>query len=404
MIEALRHPTVQKFIHDHENEDEKTLLLKHKEIHGVPAARIAEQITGRRKAKTKLPLYYNTPGILYPAGLGMEQCSSEKTADFKAALLKDQISNKTCCADLTGGFGIDALFISRIVDMVHFVEPNEALLQLARHNHQLLKAENIVYHNTTAEAFLKDSPDRFDAVFIDPDRRDKHSKKMFRLNECEPDITTLAGLVFEKSDILLLKASPWLDIQQGVHDLPFVKKVVILALDNECKESLYLCVKNYHEEATIETVNLTSNSDQRFLFLLSAEKESVVQYSEPLRYLYDPNAAIRKAGGFKTLAAEYNLLKIHPNTHLYTSDTLIQPFPGRVFSIEAFVKPRHSALKEFLPDLKANVITRNYPLQPDELKKKLSLKDGGDKFLIAFTGEKNRKHLAFATAVQPNFT
>ena len=50
-------------------------------------------------------------------------------------------------------------------------------------------------------------------------------------------------------------------------------------------------------------------------------------------------------------------------------------------------------LKENLDGIKrANITCRNFPLQADELRKKLGIKEGGDKYIIATTDE-NGNHL-----------
>ncbi|HKZ38445.1 MAG TPA: hypothetical protein VJ184_12385, partial [Chryseolinea sp.] len=102
------------------------------------------------------------------------------------------------------------------------------------------------------------------------------------------------------------------------------------------------------------------------------------------------------SGAFKTIASRFNVPKVHPNTHLYTSDLFLKNFPGRIFEIESLVKDDPKILKRFFPDRKANVTTRNYSASVDELRKKTRLTDGGEKFLIAFSGM-TKNFLAVAT-------
>ena len=123
----------------------------------------------------------------------------------------------------------------------------------------------------------------------------------------------------------------------------------------------------------------------RVQFTFLDERNSVVQYAEPLHYLYEPNASILKAGAFRFIGKQFNLFKLHVNTHLYTSIDLVENFPGRVFKI-LMTNPKETDLRKYFPDGKANVATRNYPLNADELKKKLKLKDGGELFLFGVTG------------------
>jgi len=384
-------PEIQQFIRDHEHDDEKALVLRQKTILNVPAASIAEQIRGRRKAKDKIPSYYAETGILYPPGLNLEQSSSEETAVYKSDLLPSNNSNGV---DLTGGFGIDSLFLSRRAKKFFYVEPNAALLNIARHNHSRLGATNIDHINATAEEFLRNHAGNIDFVFIDPSRRSASNQKTYRLSETEPDITRLQDVIFEKSDFLLIKASPWLDIRQGLAELRYVKAVYVVSCGNECKEILFLSQKGHFEEPAIVTINLTSTGRQELIFSLADEKNLHLHYAEPGNYLFEPNASILKAGAFKTPAAAYNLSKLSGNTHLYTGPLNLD-FPGRVFEVVAYVKSDAKIVHQHVKNGKANVLTRNYPLTPDALKKKLKLNDGGDDYVIAFSGEKD-KYIAVA--------
>lgn len=393
IIESLFLDQVQNYIIAHEHDDERNLVLRHKEILGVPSSLIAEQIACRRKAKEKLPLYYQTPGIIYPPPLNLEQTSSEQTARFKSSLITEALAagNKTLtrAIDLTSGLGIDTWFLSRIFNHFDAVEPNLRLLAIAQHNHQQLGATNIRYHNTTAERFLEQMKESADLIFIDPSRR-AANKKVFTFADSEPDIVGLQHLIFEKTNNLVIKASPLLDISHALKALDFVKSVFAVAVDNEVKELLFFAAKNFEGEPGIHTVNLVRQRRDSFSFSLSEEASATVNFSDPLTYLYEPNAAILKAGAFKSIAQHFNLAKIHPSTHLYTADHLTENFPGRVFATEARVKPDAKSMKPFFPEGKANITTRNYPLTVEELKKRTGLKDGGEKFLIGFSGMKEK--------------
>jgi hypothetical protein len=391
VLKNLLTPEVQKFIREHHQDDERQLVLKHKLIEGVPSSIIAAQISGRRKAKDKLPTYYNSEGIIYPPGTNLEQTSSEQTAIFKSALISQlnlSSSRRQSLGqgvDLTGGFGIDTYFLSQRFHQFHYIEPDASLLEIARHNHIQLGAVNIEYHNVSAEEFL-DPLEPVDFIFIDPSRRTQN-KKVFTLSDSQPDIVALQKKIFAKTNHLLIKASPLLDIKLGLKELAGVKKVWIVSVENEVRELLFLCEKNFSAEPLIEAVNLSREGNaESFNFLFSEERALAVDLADPLEFLYEPNASILKAGAFKTISKQFNLFKIQTNTHLYTSDILVNDFPGRVFKIEAFIKPDPKTVRQLFPDGKANVTTRNYPLSVDELKKKTGIRDGGDQYLIAFSG------------------
>lgn len=381
---------VQRFILEHETADEKELVLKHKSILGLPTALIAQQISGRKKAKDKLPDYYHTHGIIYPPNLNLEQSSSEKTALFKSEVLRSLDTDHTTILDLTGGLGVDCFYFSKVFDNVIYTDPNESLLALAKHNHLQLGASHISHHALTAAEFLKTTNTRADVIFLDPSRRTASNQKVFKLSDCEPDVTELQSIIFTKTDYLLLKASPLLDLQQALKELTNVFRIFVLAVDNECKELLFLCRRDYSGEPRITAVNLHHQARADFSFTLPEEKEASLFYSTPKQYLYEPNSAILKAGAFKKIASSFALEKLHPNTHLYTSNSVNLDFPGRIFRMDAKLKSDPKIIAEHFPEKKANIITRNYPLRVDELKKKLKLTEGGDQFLIAASTEKER--------------
>lgn len=386
MISRIASEVVQQYIFDHEHEDERKLALNKKEILGVPPSVLAEQIRGRKKAKEKLPSYYRTQGIVYPPGINLEQCSSEQAAAFKASVVQKHLGIKlTSCADLTGGFGVDSFAFSKICNTVHTVDPNESLLEIAKHNHTLLGATNIFYHSQTAEDFLLQNENRFDFIYIDPSRRRNANQRVFKFSECEPNVVDLLSPLLKKSDVVLVKASPLVDISQGLQELPHTQHVYVLSVNNECKEVLFLCTSNPEQEPVIHAVNLVHEVVHEFSFSQTEEKKSTSSISVPSTYLYEPNASILKAGAFKLVATRFNIHKVHVNTHLYTSDKLVHDFPGRIFKVEAIVKPDAKSIKPYLPEERANVITRNYPLIPDTLRKRIGLKDGGEKYVIGFT-------------------
>lgn len=368
------------------------MVLKNKVLFSIPSAQLSEQIVSRRKAKEKLPMYYNTAGIIYPPPQNLEQSSSQITALFKSGVMREQAGHDhLTCADLTGGFGVDTFFFSKTVGNMHYVEPETSLLEVARHNHELLGAGNVTYHAATAEAFLETFDHSLDFIYVDPSRRQETGQKVHAFADSQPDIAKLAKKIFGKTHMMLLKASPLLDIQAGIAQLEGVKKVFVVAVRNECKEVLFLCEKGFSGVPAIRAVNIRpEGNNSEFEFTFHDEHDQKVVFSDPLRYLFEPNAAILKAGAFKSVAARFNLAKISVNTHLYTADERVAGFPGKTFEIEKHVKPQPRAVRDSFPDGKANVTTRNYPLSPEALKRKTALKDGGDKFLIGFSAERSR--------------
>lgn len=359
---------------------EIALLLSKKT--DLDAAFVLAQINGIQKAKNKLPAFYNTPNIVYPTKLSMEQCSSGKTGIFKSNLVDgDHL------IDLTGGFGVDSYYFSKQFKQVTYVEQSQSLFEIVKSNFNKLKANNVDLVNSTAEEFLETTNKKADVVYIDPSRRNEN-QRVFKLDECTPNIIELAPAIFELADKILIKASPLLDIKQSLKDLKYVSKVWVVSVDNDCKEVLYLLKNGNTKEPQINTINLTK-TDQEFHFNFLEESGTNSSYSEPLNYIYEPNASILKAGAFNSIAKKYEVKKLAPNSHLYTSEELIEHFPGRTFKVEKVLPYQPKDFRK-LGITKANVSCRNFKDKPEQVKKKLKLKDGGNTYLFATSDQNNK--------------
>lgn len=341
-----------------------------------------QQIEGRERTADKLPTFASIPDWWYPVRLSCEQCSSELTARYKASLLSPLAlgeGKEERFLDLTGGYGVDTYFLSEQFSHTDYVEQNEELCRIAAHNFALSQKSkverqklSIAIHNTTAEDFLLSSPcgeAGWGLIFLDPARRDSHGSKVFRIEECTPNVVELLPTLLAHSKRLLIKLSPMLDLTQAVTSLSQVNwDIHIVAIKNEVKEVLLLSGGT----GQITTIDL-AQKDQAFVFTREEEQHCGLDIRDGklANYLYEPNAAILKAGAYKLVAQRFGLHKLDVNTHLYTSRQFIENFPGRVWRIT-----EKQNLKQ------ANVLTRNYPLTPEQLKKKLHLRDGGTAFVI----------------------
>lgn len=385
-IEKITSKEVQEFIRINENMDEKKIVLKNTPVHGVPAPIVANQISGRRKAKYKLPTFYASDQVVYPPGLNLEQSSSEKTATFKSTFLKNSLPQSETLVDLTAGFGIDSFFLGKTFKAVTCVEPQNQLLKISCHNHSVLGGTGFSYFEGTAEMFLSNAH-HSTVFYIDPSRRVTGDKKVFRLRDCDPDITALQSRIFEFSDFLLVKTSPLLDLTVATSELSGVCKIVVLSVDNDCKELLFLCQRNFSGEPEIHATCLFTSAqpEESLSFTWKEEKNAVIEIAEPHSYIYEPNVAVLKAGAFKSIAARTGLKKIHANTHLYTSNSLVNSFPGRIFQVVEPLKSDRKYLEKVLPRMKVNIILRNYPESVETLRKKLNLVEGGEDYLLGFT-------------------
>jgi len=370
------------YILAHENADLAKLLLK-KKILDHPASFVANQINGRRRAKDKLPTWYANPAIVYPPQQNLEQCSSETTAMFKCEIVKRSAKTETI-ADLTGGFGVDSFFFSREFLKVYHIEPDAGLCALAKENHALLKSVGthnpIEYVESTAEEFIPKITQKLSWIFLDPSRK-ANGKKILKLTDSQPDATKLLPLLFLKTDNILIKTSPLLDLKDGLKQLPGTREIFVVSVGNECKEVLFRLEKGWTSEPEIICIHINSNGEESFPFRFSEETKIEINFREPQEFIYEPNTSLLKAGAFKSIAQAYGLSKIAVNTHLYTSNKRIAEFPGRVFRVQS----PFSTLEKGR-GLMYNIVCRNHPLTPEQIKKKFKLKDGGEKYLLAFSG------------------
>ncbi|TLP80549.1 THUMP-like domain-containing protein [Maribacter sp. ACAM166] len=369
---------VQRFINDNLSSNIHKILLKKSPFSNVTSKELVEQIESKAKSKQKLPTWFATKNIYQPNKLNLSQTSSEITAFYKASLLHGDT-----IADITAGLGVDSVAFSMKMNHVIHVEQNEALSTIAKYNFKQLGVNNIECVCTDGISFLKNSSNTFDWIYIDPSRRDKDNKKVYYLSDCEPNVTNKIDFLFSKSKNLLLKTGPLLDLNSGLKQLKNVKEIHIIAISNDVKELLWILEKNYDKELVIKTVNFKNDTRQIFQFNPNDEHSAISTNSLPRNYLYEPNAAILKSGAFQYIGNHYNLHKLHSNSHLYTSNTLIS-FPGRIFKILNTLGYSKKSIKKF--DLKkANISKRNFPDSVEQIKKKLSLLDGGESYLFCTT-------------------
>jgi hypothetical protein len=375
----------QNIINNNLNSNISELLLKGIATSTAETKALISQIEAKKRCEKKLSTWFSTNNIYYPNKLNIEQTSSEITAAYKAVL----VSGNTLI-DVTGGFGVDCFYFSKQIREVYHCEINEKLSQIVEHNYRQLNIDNITCLSKSGITILEEEKMNYDWIYIDPSRRDDVKGKVFLLKDCLPNVPEHLSLLFKHSKNILIKTSPLLDISSGISELKHVKTIHSVAVNNEVKELLWVLEQDYIGETEIKTVNITKNNKQVFNFTLLEESVASALLSEPLSYLYEPNAAILKSGAFEVLAVKLKLKKLHKHSHLYTSKELID-FPGRCFKINNVVEYNKKKFKREFKGDKANVTTRNFPESVQQIRKKLNLKDGGDDYLFFTTINENEK-------------
>lgn len=493
------HQDTWDFIRRHAQDDVRKLALKRPDSPNVDLKEALTQIEGYQTARKKLPLWAENPQLVYPPRISMEQCSSETTALYKQQVVcrllqrlenpersipnsppkdspnspldtarndtQNEIQSKAqnntrsnaqnyplSMADMTGGFGIDFSYLAPLFDHAYYIEQQEVLCRIARHNLKILGLEQAeVLHGDGVERMPEKAP--LTLVFIDPARRDQQGKKTVALSDCTPDLSAIQERIRSCSRFCMAKLSPMLDIHQALQELKEVSEVHVVSVDNECKELLLILSSGNTEntvgittaekrqdtgnnptsetdkaenvsanktedisESKLEGAGTTSNSEQSVVrkpaetrifcvnlqkgeqqtFEYTAQEEATaeaVYTDQPGTYLYEPNTSLLKAGAYKCLCARFGVRKLHPNSHLYTSDTLCADFPGRRFRITGSRTFSKQDLKQIARDIpQANITIRNFPSTVQELRKKLKIKEGGDRYLF-ITTLKNEQHI-----------
>ena len=423
--------SVKEFIEKHLKDDVNRLALA-KFPEGIDREFVIRQIHARQVLSKKLPSWAENDELVFPKKLSLEQCSSELTAKYKAELLstksheitRREFSEDSCSLadekriliDLTGGMGVDTAFLSDNFDKTYYVEMQEELCEIAKHNFKVMN-KNIEVVNNNAEHFLTIC-DEVDCIYLDPARRDEYGRKMVSLHDCSPDVVELHDLLLKKAKRVLVKVSPMLDIEMVKKELKDITEIHVVAVRNECKEIL-ICQRTTdngqqtceNSEDCLQMIAVDLRENWNFAFTENEELEAQWTLADNVgRYLYEPGAACMKAGCFKLLSQRYGLDKLHRNSHLYTSDDLIPDFPGRIFEVvnvvpfdkktkktiwtldfeDAKTQRHKDTNKDSATFKKANVAVRNFPLSAEELKKNLGLQDGSDFYIFGTTmkGEK----------------
>ena len=438
--------TLEEFVRKNREADVRALALHMRQYPEMDAAFALQQIEGWQKARQKLPELAAIDGWLWPKRVSVEQSSSQATALYKKAVLekwkmengKWKIGGQRL-VDLTGGMGVDCYYLSEGFEEVHYVERDEELCRLAEKNFALA-GKKVQVHHCSAEEWLKVLTSQAQTIgravqdyredttfFVDPARRDKNGGKVFRLEDCEPNVVELLNILRACAGRVLMKLSPMLDITAAVRSLGGAAEVHVVAVKNEVKEVLVLIegARNKEQRARtgadvqgnsmdpeITCVNLETE-EEAFVFRKSEEegenrgdrtnRANGTNGSDDREelWLVEPNGAIMKAGGWTCFGAKYGLEELGPNSHLFCvprdprcmqeSPKAVRRIygyfcgkadaekllPGRIFRVKIASKEELKTLNQ------ANVICRNYPMSAEALKKKLGVRDGGEKYVIA---------------------
>ena len=430
------------FILQHEGDDPVRLLLARDRYPDIDIDLAVTTLEVRRKLRAKVPEWYAVPSLVYPFRLSGEQCSSSETARYKAWLIARSIGEgvppETCghprphkregpaacggrgrsvaeavsggipspitIADLTGGMGVDTWAFAQVAQEVLYNEMQVELAKATELNFRELGVRNVRFRNARVEpGKVAEVLDGFqpDVIFLDPARRAEDGRKVFLIEECQPDVLGLLPELFEASRFVLLKLSPMADITMACKRLgTHVKEVHVVAAGGECKELLFLLDRDWEGApatfiveggAVMEIPGQAGNDgggqagNDGVPNVISTGASSLVISTGAKRSgeicLFEPGKALLKAGAFGLPSGRFGLTKLGQHTHLYVGETVpeeLTPF-GKVFDVLEVLPLGNRTLKEAGKRWpQAEVTARNVPMTSDLLRKKVGCASGGD--------------------------
>ncbi len=382
---------IQEFINSSLQANISKLALSKNPFPEVDWKEIINQIVSKNKSQHKLPTWFMTDNIYYPPSISIEQTSSETTAKYKSDLISG-----TSLIDLTGGFGVDDYYFSKKFEQVIHCEKNTTLSEIVQHNYGVMNVKNITCLAKNSTDVLGQSDKKFNWIYIDPSRRSDAKGKVFLLKDCLPNVPENLEFYFTKSNSILIKTAPILDITAGCIELENIKAIHIVAIDNEVKELLWILEKDYSGKIEIQAINIQKEKTDTNTFMLG--EHSPANFGLPKQFLYEPNASLLKSGGVDYLCDALHISKLHSHSHLFTHLELVD-FPGRRFIINEVIPFKKENLKKQLEGKKMNVTTRNFPLTVEEIRKKYKIADGGTVYAFFTTNINDEKIVLLCTKI-----
>jgi len=381
----------EQFIRDHLTADVRTLALSaHPD--GVDMQYALTQISGWQAARTKVPLWAATDGIVYPQHLSLEQCTSQYIAQYKATFVEGFLGSDFKMADITGGLGVDCFFISSSAARTCYNEMSADLFDCARVNFKALGRPEIEISCDSAEDFIsRQQPDSLDFIYLDPARRGDAGRKLVSISDCQPDTVALQDDLLRIAPNVMVKLSPMLDVSRALTELRHLSHVFIIGLEGECKEITLLMQRGFISEPIITAVDIKADGTPESAVSSAKSIDAALPqpiadpaWLQPGTYISEPSAPYMKSALFRTIAAQTGTALLHPDTHLFWSKEKPEHFPGRTFQIQGII-PFDKRSLSALAKTQANLSVRNFPETAPQLQKKLKLRDGGSRYLIATT-------------------
>ncbi|MCH5233104.1 MAG: RsmD family RNA methyltransferase [Muribaculaceae bacterium] len=345
------------------------------------------QIECRNKNKTKLSDFLANNRFVFPDSVSAQQSSHQGVATYHASLIK----KGDIILDMTSGLGIDAFSMARKASRITAIDCDQNKVDALRHNCKILNISNLQAICTDSIELLRKTDETFDVIFIDPSRRDSANKRLFGLQDCSPDVIGNHELILQHGRRILIKASPMIDVSQTIRDLSNITAIRAVGIKGECKEIL-IEMKGVVDSVTddrapirLQAVNLDNDGGIISDFHTIINNKNQIDYISETDswedcFLLEPSSMIMKISPWSEICQRFNAKKLDGPSHLFLTKDYNPDFPGRVSKFERIIKKQD---RKTLAGLPLSVISRNYPVSTDELRKSLKLKEGDANFLYA---------------------
>jgi len=383
----LTEPIVVEFIMAHLQTSVEKLALKPQKIGTAAFRNIIAQIAARQKLLSKFPEWAHNPALLFPPSMNLEQSSSAFCAQAKF----QHLNHLNKAADLTGGFGIDTYFLSKVALEVDYVEPNSLLASIVKWNFSKLGIQHVHFHNTSSEQFIQDCDSDYNLFYIDPSRRNESGKRSYNLADYEPNILNITPILLTKAKEVIVKTSPMISINQVMTELPQIATIQLVEYENELKEiNLTLHQVEAKKHIVISSDKTTHNAETDY-----DDKFLPVRLPDTISgYLLEPSAVWQKSGLFGYLCNKYKVSQMGLHTHFMVSPKLVPEFVGKQWKIKQELAIDKATIQAAIDGSKANVVLRNAPIETAEFCKKMGLTHGEPHYLLGGK-DKNEKFRLF---------
>jgi hypothetical protein len=319
----------------------------------------------RREGEKKFPLASH----MYFTRQALEQATSHLVAAYRS----DRFRACKQIFDLGCSIGGDMLLLVEAGPVIG-VDLDLLRLKMASENLRAVHPDQEV--NFVQADLESPLPFRFSAgqaIFFDPGRRTQ-SRRIHSVHQYQPPLRIIQSWLSKISSIGV-KLSPGVDLAELAN---YDAEVEFISLEGELKEAViwFGSMKTANRRATLlperHTMAVTEPG-------LQSTAQKLTRLSEPLKYLYEPDPAILRAGMVQNLAAQMDAAQLDPDIAYLTSDyPLVTPF-AKGYPVEEWLPFNLKKLRAALRQRRVESVVvkkRGSPITPEALIHDLRLKPG----------------------------